>query len=83
MGIGSGDGGVDEQFGCDEVCCGHASVAGISDPVAADCKACAMGLVFLRAIVATNATTGCTFVARHMSLAMKKQVLVPFMLQIP
>ncbi len=72
MGVWSGDCGVDEQFGCDKVCCGRDSVAGVSDPVAANGKACAMGFVFLRAIVATNEIIGDTFVARHLVLENEK-----------
>ncbi len=71
-GVGSGDCGVDEQFGCDKVCCGHASVAGVSDPVATNGKVCAMGFVFQMAIVATNAAVGGLFVARHLVLGNEK-----------
>ncbi len=73
-----GDSGVDEQFGCDKVCCGHASVAGVSDPAAADGKACVMGFVSLRAIVATNATIGGTFVARHLVFGNEKMGIGTF-----
>ncbi len=60
--IGSGNGGVDEEFGGDEIGCWRACVSIIGNAVAAHGEACVVWLLLVQTIAAHDASVSCMLV---------------------